>query len=172
MASGPINGRQMHGASVATSCTDAPETALPGVLGQQESGRSDGQGRCGPGRARSWVRSGRPTGVLTRIPRLRSGTAVALGSKGVHLACNRAAAGFFSPPSAEVATGGSAVGGQNRKIGLRHPKHDFGALAFYNPSPKETIRPISTFGGFWGTFFSTQKSPCVLSQRLSSTHGE
>ena len=113
---------QMHGASVATGCTDAPETALPGVLGQQESGRSDGQGRCGPGRARSWVRSGRPTGVLTRISRWYSGTAVVLGSKGVHLACNRAAAGAFSPPSAEVATGGSAVGAQNRKIGLGHPK--------------------------------------------------
>ena len=113
---------QMHGASVVPGCTDAPETTLPGVLGQQESGRSDGQGRCGPGRARSWVRSGRPTGVLTRISRWYSGTAVALGSKGVHLACNRAAAGAFSPPSAEVATGGSAVGAQNRKIGLGHPK--------------------------------------------------
>ena len=113
---------QIYGASVATGCTDAPETALPGVLGQQESGRSDGQGRCGPGRARSWVRSGRPTGVLTRISRWYSGTAVVLGSKGVHLACNGAAAGAFSPPSAEVATGGSAVGAQNRKIGLGHPK--------------------------------------------------
>ena len=60
---------QIHGASVATGYTDAPETALPGVPGQQEAGRSDGQGRCGPGRARSWVRSGRPTGVLTRISR-------------------------------------------------------------------------------------------------------